>query len=87
MYFLPSSVTHQNAMQVRQDGLKALKDQSSENCQVNAALLEHFDSTLLSVLLTFAREHAFLKIINTPEKLIRLSKVYGLDELMALQET
>jgi phospholipid transport system transporter-binding protein len=82
MISLPAMVNHQNAIEVRQTGLKQIT--AHEN-QVDASALVEFDSSIIAVLLAWLRINPNLQVVSAPEKLQVLSKVYGLDEVLRLK--
>jgi phospholipid transport system transporter-binding protein len=81
MITLPAKVNHQNALMVRDDGLSQI--QKSED-MVDASSLQEFDSSIIAVILAWLRAQPNLKMVNSPEKLQVLSKVYGLDGLLQI---
>ncbi len=84
MICLPNVVNHQNAIQVRQNGLTQI--QAQENT-VDASALVEFDSSIIAVLLAWLRINPNLQIVSAPDKLQVLSKVYGLDEVFQLKSS
>ena len=82
MISLPAVVNHQNAIEVRQTGLKQITAQEN---QVDASALVEFDSSIIAVLLAWLRINPNLQIVSAPDKLQVLSKVYGLDEVLQLK--
>ena len=82
MISLPPVVNHQNAIEVRQSGLKQITAQES---QVDASALVEFDSSIIAVLLAWLRINPNLQIVSAPDKLQVLSKVYGMDEVLQLK--
>jgi ABC-type transporter Mla MlaB component len=83
MIVLPKVVNHQNALQVRDQGLQQIAQNSDS---VDAGALEEFDSSMLAILLAWFRIKPDLKVQQSPEKLQILSKVYGLDDLFILKK-
>jgi ABC-type transporter Mla MlaB component len=83
MIVLPKAVHHQNAPQLREEGLQKIANKIST---VDASSLEEFDSSMLAILLAWFRASPDLEIQSAPEKLRVLSKVYGLDDLFILKE-
>jgi ABC-type transporter Mla MlaB component len=79
---LPNVVNHQNAIEVRQNGLTQITNQ--ENL-VDASALNEFDSSIIAVLLAWLRINPKLQIVSAPDKLQVLSKVYGLDDVLQLK--
>jgi len=86
MFVLPPTITHQNALKIRQEGLSALSKVADERV-VSGSELTQFDSTALSVLMAFVRAYPDLKIIEAPKKLVSLSKVYGLETLIPISSS
>jgi len=82
MILLPNVVNHQNAIEVRQNGLTQITNQ--ENL-VDASALNEFDSSIMAVLLAWLRINPNLQIVNAPDKLKVLTKVYCLDEVLQLK--
>ena len=82
MFVLPHSISHENALSVRQAGLSALDLLASEERVVSAQDLKVFDSTALAVMLAFQRAYPELVIVHASAKLSSLSKVYGLDTIL-----
>jgi ABC-type transporter Mla MlaB component len=82
MILLPNVVNHQNAIEVRQNGLTQITNQ--ENL-VDASALNEFDSSIMAVLLAWLRINPNLQIVNAPDKLKVLTIVYGLDEVLQLK--
>ena len=82
MILLPNVVNHQNAIEVRQNGLTQITSQ--ENL-VDASALNEFDSSIMAVLLAWLRINPNLQIVNAPDKLKVLTIVYGLDEVLQLK--
>ena len=68
---------------VRDDGLSQI--QKSED-MVDASSLQEFDSSIIAVILAWLRAQPNLKMVNSPEKLQVLSKVYGLDGLIQIHQ-
>jgi ABC-type transporter Mla MlaB component len=83
MINLPAKVNHQNALMVREDGFSQI--QKSED-MVDASSLQEFDSSIIAVILAWLRVQPNLKMVNSPEKLQVLSKVYGLDGLLQIHQ-
>jgi phospholipid transport system transporter-binding protein len=83
-FSLPSSVTHDNVMQVQKEGLINLGILSTVDC----SNLIDFDSTVLTVLLAWKKkmqvEGLTLTIVHAPEKLKVLAGVYGVDMVLGL---
>jgi ABC-type transporter Mla MlaB component len=82
MILLPNVVNHQNAIEVRQNGLKQIQAQES---QIDASALLEFDSSIIAVFLAWLRINPNLQIVSAPDKLQVLSKVYGLDDILQLK--
>jgi phospholipid transport system transporter-binding protein len=90
---LPASVQMGNAGAVWQDLSRSLEaeaaglaTQAGRDLHVNAAELQAFDSSVLSLLLNSARlcaGHGLqLRVEGAPAKLRDLAKLYGVDELL-----
>ena len=83
-FSLPQKVTQENALQLEKQGLS-----NSENLRViNCSSLNDFDSTVLTVLLTWQKKlqanGQSLLIEHAPEKLKVLAGVYGVSALLGL---
>ncbi|MDO4683382.1 MAG: STAS domain-containing protein [Lautropia sp.] len=64
-------------------GRQHVRDQGASCCQIDLAGLEHFDSTVLSMLLELGRQVGKpLAVINPPAKLRELAILYGVAELL-----
>ena len=83
-FFLPVSVTQDNVLQLEKDGLL----NSATLRMVDCSNLKDFDSTVLTVLLSWQKKLQAggqqMSIQNAPEKLKVLAGVYGLTELLGL---
>ncbi len=90
---LPATVQMGNAGAVWQDWSRSLQAeaaglgaQAGRELRVNAAELQAFDSSVLSLLLSGARlctEHGLQLVVEgAPAKLRELAKLYGVDELL-----
>jgi phospholipid transport system transporter-binding protein len=83
-FLLPLSVTQDNAVQLESNGLLNLAALGTIDC----AGLKDFDSTVLTVLLTWQKkiqaDGRQISIQNAPEKLRVLAGVYGVAELLGL---
>ena len=81
-YFLPLTVTQQNAVAIEADGLRDLVALEIVDC---AALVD-FDSSVLAVLIEWQKKlrgaGRTLLINNPPQKLQVLAQVYGVSELL-----
>lgn len=81
-FFLPATVTQENANELEKDGLLNLAAIGTVNC---SALLD-FDSTVLAVLLAWRKKlqenKQSLTVEHAPEKLKVLAKVYGVSALL-----
>jgi ABC-type transporter Mla MlaB component len=86
MFVLPTTLTQQNALKIREEGLIALSKKTDEHV-VSGSDLTLFDSTALSVLMAYVRAYPDLKIIEAPKKLVSLSKVYGLETLLPISSS
>lgn len=75
-----------NAVLARKQGIKVLDSVSS--AKIDLAELNNIDSSCLSILVTFIRhaklKHKTIEFINLPEKLINLSRVCGVDEILPI---
>ncbi len=87
MLVLPADLTRAQAsacLQMLVQGLRALTD---KQIVVDAAALQHFDSSALAVLLELQRESQAqgrsLSIQALPKRLHDLARVYGIDELLS----
>ncbi len=83
-YFLPAAVTRENARQIEADGIANWSNLNEIDC-LN---LNHFDSSLLAVLLNWRKkilaEQGYFLVLNTPPKLAVLARVYGVAELLGI---
>ena len=83
-FFLPVSVTQDNVLQLEKDGLL----NSATLRMVDCSNLKDFDSTVLTVLLSWQKKLQAggqqMSIQNAPEKLKVLAGVYGLTGLLGL---
>lgn len=83
-YYLPSTVTHQNAVALEADGLRDLAVLETVDC---AALVD-FDSSVLAILIAWQKNlrsiGRTLIITNPPQKLRVLAQVYGVSELLGV---
>ncbi|WP_114639467.1 STAS domain-containing protein [Polynucleobacter necessarius] len=83
-FLLPKSVTQENALQVQKDGLLNLVSLGTVDC----SSLKDFDSTVLTVLLTWQKklstQDQALIVLQAPEKLKVLASVYGISALLGL---
>jgi|UniRef100_UPI004047A084 phospholipid transport system transporter-binding protein len=83
-FFLPSSVTQKNILQVEKDGLVNPADLNMIDCSA----LQDFDSTALTLLLSWQKtmqpKGVRISIVNAPEKLKVLASVYGVTALLGL---
>ena len=81
-FCLPNEVTQENAMQLQQEGLSNL----SELRRVDCSALKDFDSTVLTVLLSWQKtlqaNDQSLVVEYAPEKLKVLASVYGVSVLL-----
>jgi phospholipid transport system transporter-binding protein len=83
-FFLPQTVTQENALQLEKEGLLNLENLRVIDCSV----LKDFDSTVLSVLLAWQKKlqangHQ-ISVEHAPEKLRVLASVYGVSVLLGL---
>ena len=83
-FLLPSTVTHETALQLEKEGLLNLPALATVDC----SHLNNFDSSVLTVLISWQTRlratHQRLLIINVPEKLRVLAGVYGISTLLGL---
>jgi phospholipid transport system transporter-binding protein len=84
-FSLPDCVKQENAMLVREQG-KAMLEQSQT---IACSALVDFDSSVLAVLMAWQRdlsiENKEIKLLNPPEKLKVLARVYGISHLLGLE--
>jgi phospholipid transport system transporter-binding protein len=84
-FSLPDCVNQENAMLVREQG-KAMLEQSQT---IACSALVDFDSSVLAVLMAWQRdlsiENKEIKLLNPPEKLKVLARVYGISHLLGLE--
>jgi phospholipid transport system transporter-binding protein len=78
MLLLPATVTAKEANDTRRLLLQALKGEAQPEAVIDAANLQHFDSSALAVLL-FGKPFA---LRNAPPKLAALARLYGVDVLL-----
>jgi len=83
-FFLPKTVTQENALQLEKEGLSNLVNLRAIDC----SSLKDFDSTVLTVLLAWQKRlqadgHS-LAVEHAPEKLKVLASVYGVSALLGL---
>ncbi len=86
MLVLPSELTHKQAAACLRMLVQGLPSQAGPAVQVDAAALQRFDSSALSVLLEFrrqsrARGKAF-ELRNLSQRIVDLARLYGVDELL-----
>jgi phospholipid transport system transporter-binding protein len=83
-FCLPQVVTQENVLQLQQEGLANL----SELRRVDCSALKDFDSTVLTVLLSWQKklqaDGQSLVVEYAPEKLKVLAGVYGISALLGL---
>lgn len=83
-FFLPTSVTQENVLQLEKEGLLNLANLRTIDCSA----LKDFDSTVLTVLLAWQKrlqaDGQSLSIEHAPEKLKVLASVYGVSALLGL---
>lgn len=83
-FLLPKTVTQENALQVQKDGLLNLASLRTVDCSP----LKDFDSTVLTVLLSWQKKLStqgqVLTVLQAPEKLKVLASVYGVSALLGL---
>jgi ABC-type transporter Mla MlaB component len=87
MITLPVIVNHSNATQLRDDGLKILQQNLiAAEAVIDATNLKEFDSALFAVLMAWKRVASNLIIQAAPEKVIVLSRVYGVVDLFKFRD-
>lgn len=87
MICLPSKITHANATQIRDEGVKSLRQQGiAQSIFVDAKDLVDFDSSILALLLAWRRVTPALIIKAAPQKLQKLARVYGVSDLLTFRE-
>ena len=83
-FFLPKTVTQENALQLEKEGLLNLASLKTVDCSA----LKDFDSTVLTVLLAWQKklqaDGHFISIEHAPEKLKVLAGLYGVSALLGL---
>ena len=83
-FFLPTTVTQENVLQLEKEGLLNLANLRTIDCSA----LKDFDSTVLTVLLAWQKrlqaDSQSLSIEHAPEKLKVLASVYGVSALLGL---
>ena len=83
-FFLPSTVTQENVLQLEKEGLLNLANLRTIDCSA----LKDFDSTVLTVLLAWQKklktDGRSLSLEHAPEKLKVLASVYGVSALLGL---
>ena len=83
-FFLPTTVTQENVLQLEKEGLLNLANLRTIDCSV----LKDFDSTVLTVLLAWQKkltaDGQSLSVEHAPEKLKVLASVYGVSALLGL---
>ena len=83
MAFAPVSLTMQEAAATVRAGLQAL---ASGERTIDLASLQHFDSSAVAALLEWQREAvnrgSTLNIVNLPEDLDSLARLYGVSHLI-----
>jgi len=83
-FFLPTTVTQENVLQLEKEGLLNLANLRTIDCSA----LKDFDSTVLTVLLAWQKrlqaDGQSLSIEYAPEKLKVLASVYGVSALLGL---
>lgn len=85
MSFAVSSLNFSNAREVLKEGLEAIA-RGEHECDLGNLI--QVDSTSVAVLLAWQRaaleNHASLRFVRTPESLVSLATLYGVNELLAL---
>ena len=83
-FFLPKTVTQENALELEQEGLLNLASLRMVDCSA----LKDFDSTVLTVLLAWQKklqaDGNSLSLEHAPEKLRVLAGLYGVSALLGL---
>ena len=91
MLLLPDTVTLREAQDTLRMLSQALQRDGADLLTVDASPLRNFDTAVLAVLLECRRlAQAWGKrfaVHGAPAKLTSLAKLYGVDELLALQAT
>jgi len=87
MLLLPAKITATEARDALRMLAQALKREADSAVVIDAAGLQHFDSSALALLLECRRlSQAWGKgfgIRNAPAKLVSLAKLYGVDALLS----
>ena len=83
-FFLPKTVTQENALQLEKEGLLNLASLKTVDCSA----LKDFDSTVLTVLLAWQKklqaDGHFISVEHAPEKSKVLAGLYGVSALLGL---
>jgi len=83
-FFLPKTVTQENALELEKDGFLNLASLRIVDCSA----LKDFDSTVLTVLLAWQKklqaDGNSLSVEHAPEKLRVLAGLYGVSALLGL---
>ena len=83
MSFAITSLNFANAKNVLQEGLKAIA-RGEHECDLQN--LAQIDSASVAVLLAWQRaaqhNHSSLRFVNTPESLVNLASLYGVNNLL-----
>jgi phospholipid transport system transporter-binding protein len=83
-FFLPKTVTQENALELEKEGLLNLASLRMVDCSA----LKDFDSTVLTVLLAWQKklqaDGNSLSVEHAPEKLRVLAGLYGVSALLGL---
>lgn len=84
-FALPACVNQGNALGLQQQGMTSIRQSQTIDCST----LIDFDSSVLAVLMAWQRElyplHQTLDLLNPPEKLKVLARVYGISNLLGLE--
>ena len=87
MLVLPAQLTHAEASACARMLAQALRSEPQQASVVDAAALQHFDSSALAVLLECRREALVLgktlAVANMPPRLGELAGLYGVSGLLA----
>ncbi|MGL4666746.1 MAG: STAS domain-containing protein [Saezia sp.] len=86
--YLPRSVTFENATTCSKELTQGLLEQAKNfpHVVIDAGAVEHFDSSVLAVLLQFQRDatqsHKTVEVLHMSPQLRELSKLYGVENLL-----
>jgi len=86
---LPEQLTLRNAQQVLQSLQVQIKAAGTDDIRLDAAALQHIDSSALAVLLACRRTadagRQRFTITQAPARLLDLAQLYGVQELLGLE--